>query len=129
MSGAVGSIRGRIIRLTATRTARNGRAFAVAIVTVWEARRKIETHWRVVLSGASLAAARMLEIGAPIVVSGEIYASICDHDGLRRPAFAMAARKLIPQDDPRPARSARRPATPIERAEAAFKPRQLEMSL
>lgn len=127
MSGAVGSIKGRLVRLTNERIAKNGRAFAVALVLV-ENRRQNETlHWRVVVSGASLAAARMLDIGESIVASGEIYAGLGDRDGRRRPSFSMACRKLIPQEQ-RPARSTRQLATPRQRAEAVFT-KQMELGL
>jgi hypothetical protein len=126
MSGAVGSIRGKIIRLTGERVARNGNRFAVAVLQVENRRQKETVLWRVVVSGKSLAMAKALERGESVVASGEIFAGLGDHDGQRRPTFSMACRKLIPQEQ-RPARS-RQPVTAIERAESIFT-KQMEFSL
>ncbi|GLI94300.1 hypothetical protein [Methylocystis echinoides] len=128
MSGAVGTIKGRLVRLTAERVARNRARFCVAIVSVWDARQKIETHWRVVLVGKALEASRLIAIGETIELRGEIHARLESHmDGRPRVGMAMVARSLIPRSE-RPARSSRQPATPRERAEAIFT-KQMELQL
>jgi hypothetical protein len=133
MSGAVGSIRGKLLRLTGERVARNCNRFAVALVGVENRRQHEIVLWRVVVSGASLAVAKMLTLGENVVASGEIFAGIGDRDGQRRPTFSMACRKLIPQEQRSagPARARRPvPVTPREKAEAVFqKPRQMELQL